>query len=424
MFAAYEGPLNGVIVALVIGIIICCCIFFYNSREGVYLAFSVYAFFGHIVPTLRIALFTSNQHDPLENFTRLQRTANGVAWWLLVYLLFDTKNKILSRTWLTAVCGFMIYSMWSTIAPSPPLYYADWLTLDISVVLFNVVALGILIGCCITAPPRFPYYLLSYFFITFTALSLIMTIELPGIQRTLFVRPFRLLTLPIGFCALLIRYRSFLHDVEKGLPRLHRPNRKVAEQILRSQEQERERIARDLHDQLGSTLATIKMQLQSWLTESYQAAQAITLLDKASADVRNIAQNLMPVDFAETNLHTILQSLFYRLNNEGVIQFTLYHTEQPARLAKQYELVVFRIILELVTNIVKHSGARDASVQLVYYERALKLLVEDSGKGFNTTNQKGLGLKNIRSRVKYLKGSMHIDSSHKGTTTVIHLPYE
>jgi signal transduction histidine kinase len=86
--------------------------------------------------------------------------------------------------------------------------------------------------------------------------------------------------------------------------------------------------------------------------------------------------------------------------------------------------MIYRIIMELTSNIIRHSKATDATIQLVYHEKQLAIMAEDNGKGFIANAHAGIGLKNIHSRVNYLNGTMNIDSGTHGTTAMFHIPYK
>ena len=94
------------------------------------------------------------------------------------------------------------------------------------------------------------------------------------------------------------------------------------------------------------------------------------------------------------------------------------------KFSKQEELTIYRIIMELTSNINRHSSATEATIQLIYHQHQLSIMVEDNGKGFYTAATNGIGLKNISSRVNYLAGSLNIDSGEKGSTIMIDIPYK
>lgn len=195
-------------------------------------------------------------------------------------------------------------------------------------------------------------------------------------------------------------------------------------QIIQTQDDERKRIAQDLHDELGGNLAAIKLALQNMAPENKRVSPLIELIDEASKNSRNIAHNLMPPEFQEAYLPDLLQHYFDRMNYESKVHFNFHHTNfREGVFGKPAELMIYRIMMELSSNIIRHSGAPEATVQLIGYDTFLELMVEDDGKGFTPDEQKGIGLRSIVSRTKFLRGSINIDSTNRGTTVVIKLPY-
>lgn len=200
--------------------------------------------------------------------------------------------------------------------------------------------------------------------------------------------------------------------------------RKITSAILKTQEQERQRIAEDLHDELGSSLAALKLRLQKTGLEQEALDDIIKVIDKASADTRNISHNLMPPEFANTSLSNLLSNYYKRLNSESNIDFHFHISGDKQHLSKEDELVIYRIVMELTGNILKHANADQATIQLVYYDNHLEIMAEDDGKGFGTDQGTGIGMKNIQSRIDYLNGELKIDSGAGGTTIMIQVPYK
>ena len=195
-------------------------------------------------------------------------------------------------------------------------------------------------------------------------------------------------------------------------------------QIIDVQDAERQRIAQDLHDELGGNLAAIKMSLQSTGLDEEKIFPLLKLIDEASVNTRNIAHNLMPPNFEDVNLIELLKNHFNKLDQDGKIRFHFHANGYPEeKFNKRQELTLYRIIMELVSNVINHAEAYEATIQLIGYQTYLELMVEDDGKGFARSGQKGIGLKNIQSRINFLKGTFNIDSSGRGTTIVIQLPY-
>ena len=223
---------------------------------------------------------------------------------------------------------------------------------------------------------------------------------------------------------LMYRYNLFKKEKDQLVIQLKEQQLNASMQMLNMQENERKRIAEDLHDGLGGDLAAIKMAFQSFQLPHQQSEMIKQLIDQASANTRGIAHNLMPPDFEKTSLAELLQNYYQRQNTEGNIRFYFYSSGIVHTFDKQAELMIYRILMELTNNIYKHSNATEATIQLVYYDAYLELAAEDNGHGFSDPLTDGIGLKNIRSRVDYLSGYMNIDTNPNGTTIMIRIPYK
>jgi signal transduction histidine kinase len=200
--------------------------------------------------------------------------------------------------------------------------------------------------------------------------------------------------------------------------------RKITSAILKTQEQERKRIAEYLHDELGSSLAALKLRLQKSSLLNEEMNDILNVVDKASVDTRNISHNLMPPEFEKTSLNSLLSNYYSKLNNESSTHFNFHSSGEDHKFSKEDELVIYRIIMELTQNVLKHSDATEATIQLIYYDNQLEIMTEDNGKGMIQNETDGIGLKNIQSRVNYLNGDIRIDSGHAGTTIMIQFPYK
>lgn len=223
---------------------------------------------------------------------------------------------------------------------------------------------------------------------------------------------------------LMYRYNQYKKEKENLAFQLQQEKIHTTEEILKTQEQEQKRIAADLHDELGGNLAAIKMRIQTFSLDKQQYDSLNYLIDKASNNARSIAHNLMPPDFENTSLFILLDKFYQRINSEGKMNFHFYCSGNDNQFNKQEELMIYRIIMELTNNIIKHASATDATIQLIYYENYLSLMAEDNGSGIPKNLNAGIGLKSVRSRVNFLNGSFNIDSGNGGTTIMIQIPYK
>ncbi|MEM6806512.1 MAG: sensor histidine kinase, partial [Bacteroidota bacterium] len=200
--------------------------------------------------------------------------------------------------------------------------------------------------------------------------------------------------------------------------------------IIYGEEQERKRLARELHDGLGSQLATVKMlvgAIQNDLPEvkdSELHQKAETMLDDACKEIREISHNLMPGTISRYGLEQAVSDMCINLEQSQQLQVScMLHIDKE--IDENMQVAVYRIIQELLRNVVKHAEAQEVIVQLQTEDNQIELTLEDDGKGFEPSLQAGdgIGLKNIRSRVEVLKGNIDIDSkSGSGTSVYINIP--
>lgn len=199
--------------------------------------------------------------------------------------------------------------------------------------------------------------------------------------------------------------------------------------LMTGEEKERNRLARELHDGLGGILAAAQMLISNVDTNGQQEdlmkkQKASELVSQAASESRRIAHNLLPETLLRYGLDEALKEYSQSITESKLIQLDYESVGMHLTLDQSAGLSIYRIIQELVNNIVKHSGATEALVQLHQEEGKLSVTVEDNGKGFapQQNGQTGIGLSNIRSRVSYLNGSLDIRSEEqKGTSVYIEI---
>jgi signal transduction histidine kinase len=192
------------------------------------------------------------------------------------------------------------------------------------------------------------------------------------------------------------------------------------------EEQERLRLAKDLHDGLSGLLAATKLQfsaVQHKLPsgDQLQMNNALSSLDNASVEVRRIAHNMMPEMLISYGLVEALKSFFAGINASGQLHVEFQYYGKNARLPENIELSIYRIIQEVINNVIKHAQADEAIVQINWHDQLVVVTVEDDGVGFDLNEAQGkggIGLKNLESRVDLLGSQLTIESAPgKGTFT-------
>jgi two-component system NarL family sensor kinase len=200
--------------------------------------------------------------------------------------------------------------------------------------------------------------------------------------------------------------------------------------MLKGQEDERSRLAKDLHDGLGGLLSGVKFSLSNMkdnliITPDNMTVfeRSLDMLDTSIRELRRVAHNMMPEMLTKFGLNEALKDYCNTINSSKLITIKYQSLGMEARLDKSVEIIIYRIIQELLNNTMKHATASEAFVQLIREQNRLSVVVEDNGKGFDSSlmeNNKGAGLTNVRSRVDYLKGQLDIHAEPgKGTLVTI-----
>lgn len=200
-----------------------------------------------------------------------------------------------------------------------------------------------------------------------------------------------------------------------------------------AQENERQRIASDLHDGLIQTLTTISYQfdLADKIHDSDQEKyihETKLLIDSVIAETRNIAHSILPPILRQFGLIPALKSLSDQVKAQGKIDVIFQTYEFTGRLNDKLELALYRITQEALSNAIKHAEAKNVKIQLIHHPGFLVLIIEDDGKGFELSKKssgKGMGLVNIENRTNMFHGNLIINSSPEmGTEIMVEIPVD
>ncbi|UJH66664.1 sensor histidine kinase [Allomuricauda sp. SCSIO 65647] len=199
--------------------------------------------------------------------------------------------------------------------------------------------------------------------------------------------------------------------------------------MIAGQEKERQKVAGELHDDLGSLMATIKLHFDNAKVGKKDPAlqNAQKLLEEAYIKIRGMAHSKNSGVMSDQGLLTAIKKMAQTITETNALEVKVEDFGMGERLENTLELSIFRMVQELVANAIKHADATKVNIQLTQHEDTLNIIVEDNGKGFDRskldTNHSGMGLTNTEKRVEHLGGGFTIDSIvGKGTSILIDIP--
>ncbi len=202
--------------------------------------------------------------------------------------------------------------------------------------------------------------------------------------------------------------------------------------VIEGQEEERKRIAKDLHDGIGQQLSGLKMawqvlskRISNKTPEETKSLKMLTkTLDETTCEVRSISHQMMPRALSEFGLVPAIQDMLKKCLDPTNLKYEFEHFKVEGRFAENVEISLYRITQELVNNVIKHSGATEIAVQLIKSKSKLLLIVEDNGSGFNVKKENdGIGLMNIKSRLNTINGEVNFEPSpNSGMVATIRIP--
>ncbi|MEQ9299015.1 MAG: tetratricopeptide repeat protein [Cyclobacteriaceae bacterium] len=198
--------------------------------------------------------------------------------------------------------------------------------------------------------------------------------------------------------------------------------------VIQSQEDERKRFAMDLHDDFGQLISALRIQANMVGLSTAVKNKINTQLDQMYASLKSIAFNLMPQTLVDKGLSSAVEELCLQLNQLGGLKFKLHTFDITDRLDDQEKVAAYRVIQEVVNNIIKYADASSVTINMTGLEDKLSIMIEDNGDGFDISRLKsgiGNGWRNIQSRLDLLEGEIDLDSveGRKNSTVSIGIPY-
>jgi PAS domain S-box-containing protein len=226
-----------------------------------------------------------------------------------------------------------------------------------------------------------------------------------------------------------LAYKELENQVKERTAELEESNqqlRQLSASLIRSQDDERRRIARELHDSAGQYLGAVSIALDVATTEHDSAArklaEAAEMAKKCTSEIRTISHLLHPPLLEELGFASAAQWYINGFAARSGIQVQVHIPKQLDRLGNDVELVLFRILQESLTNVHRHSGSKTATIRVGTDSQQAWLEVQDQGNGSSLEFRPGIGITGMRERAKDLSGTLEISSNESGTRVRVVLP--
>jgi signal transduction histidine kinase len=228
-----------------------------------------------------------------------------------------------------------------------------------------------------------------------------------------------------------ILIREIFYSLKRAETERLRSEKRVINAIINTEENERKRFAKDLHDGLGPILSTVKMSLSA-LNERIKDPSGMVILNntnylvnEAINTIKEISNNLSPHVLTNFGLASAISAFTTKINQTKAVEIDFKSNMENQRLENDKEVVIYRAVCELINNSILHSGASRIEIELNKHEKFITLQYYDNGRGFDTStlskeDTKGMGLSNIETRVKTVEGVFILESTPgKGTSALI-----
>jgi len=228
-----------------------------------------------------------------------------------------------------------------------------------------------------------------------------------------------------------VMIRELFYSIKRADIDRMKTEKRIISAIINTEENERKRFAKDLHDGLGPLMSTIKMSLSALGEKIKDPTDTVILnntnhlINEAINTLKDISNNLSPHVLSNFGLSSALSAFIAKINQTRAIEVEFKSNMENARLESEKEVVMYRAACELINNSILHSGASRIEIELNKHEKFITLQFYDNGRGFDTASleseeSKGMGLSNIETRVKSVDGVFILESNPgKGTSALI-----
>jgi signal transduction histidine kinase len=308
-----------------------------------------------------------------------------------------------------------------------------FIALIISIVL-QIIAASIALGFMKMTKYRLSWILLSLSFVLMAVRKIIQLNEyIRGEPSYIWVMIDEWIGVLVSFMIIVgvVLIREIFYSLKRAEIDRLRTDKRVLNAIINTEENERKRFAKDLHDGLGPLLSTVKMSLSSLTARITDPSDKVILnntnylVNEAISTIKDVSNNLSPHVLSNFGLASAIGAFTTKISQTKTVEIEFKSNMENQRLENDKEVVIYRAVCELINNAIQHSGASRIEIELNKHEKFVTLHFYDNGRGFDTStlnkeDTKGMGLSNIETRVKTVEGVFILESTPgKGTSALI-----
>jgi two-component system, sensor histidine kinase LadS len=434
-----NNLLQGLLVGISIFILLFTLFLYFNMRDRLYVYYSLYVLMvaGYIFTDFGLSfMFLYPNHPGIADFIRPFTISQAPLYYILFSrALLKTKDhfpRIYQFTnWFI---GFYLlcFVLAFTVIPNTGMLRIFWLVFMQVLMVASIIPVFVFAALGYTRKIRYSGYIF-FASLLFTISSQVYMQYITGnLPDSLLTRNAVNIGFSVEVCllalALSVRFKNYKLHAEELLVELNRRQENIFKSVSEYQEKEMKRLSGLLHDSIGAGLSSIKYNLEALGDKPLNNASLLqhTIEDVSSLtdEVRNISHSLSPVILQKKGLMQALRDLVEQYNRAGKIHIHLESIGTLEASAFQNELMVYRILQELMQNAVKHAHATEVMIQVMLEPELISIFVEDNGRGFDTANLKeGLGFSQIKGLVTFVNGRFEVDSQvNKGCRISIEFP--
>ncbi|HJW15881.1 MAG TPA: 7TM diverse intracellular signaling domain-containing protein [Flavisolibacter sp.] len=434
-----NNMLQGLLVGISVFILLFTLFLYFNMRDRLYVYYTLYVLMvaGYIFTDFGLSfMFLYPDHPGIADYIRPFTISLAPIFYILFARALLEVNKHFPRiyqftngfTWFYLLSFVLAF----TVIPNTGMIRIFWLVFMQVLMVLSIIPVFVFAALGYRKKIRYAGYIF-FASLLFTISSQVYMQYITGnLPDTLITRNAVNLGFSVEICllalALSLRFKNYKLHAEELLVELNRRQENIFKTVSEYQEKEMKRLSGLLHDSIGAGLSSIKFNLEALGDKPMENASLLRhTIDDVSTltdEVRNISHSLSPVILQKKGLMQAVKDLITQYNRTGKIHIYFESIGSLEASAFQNELLVFRILQELMQNAVKHAHATEVLIQVMLEPELISIFVEDNGRGFDKGSLKeGLGFSQIKGLVTFVNGRFEVDSQvNKGCRISIEFP--